>query len=776
MFNSKNIFLSSLILIIFIIVICCYSITFRKKKVIENFNTKILPATIYPPIITSLPPNKISCSSTTDPYGLAFHENPNREVMALGCIFIMVNEKYLAFSSTQNKSHVYLTDRDPLDIPPTEKNPNYYKFNHEKVLDDTVKINLDEPQKWIVEKSMNFNSILIRTLDKPYFYLASDCNGNVFTSLNKNSSNQLWTIIYLGCDQFKIKSVKFNKYLSFKNNDRYLFNKLTGKVYTSNTDNASWNIIPCNAGEYQITSIGDCDSKDKCGSGKKKRTIKCIKNGKEVDPFECIASKKIPEYVSCSVYSGCKPYWENTSWGDCDTPCGYGHKEKKTRCVYKLNNGKIVDAKGHGPMCKSSHPILREKCGPVTAGCNKGWRTKPWSKCTAKCGTGYRTRKVECDYDLPKNKYIKANGAICDPNKKPPARKPCENDSQCIRYWKNTNWSGCPKICGTGTRNRFAHCYIKANGKEKKVADSECTAIKPNTTEHCINYFDCKKNIGPWSKCSNKCGNGYQTRKISCIDKDGNIVSNNHCSFTSSDLIASKKCHEMNGCANRSPCGPSIPLNSNISLDVVFSQDCTGSFYRLLDDIKNQGLIANVCDIIENDFPGSKFGVGAFTDQYSYIMQDLTSNVSLITNAYSKLPNNLKDNNCDGGPESGFTNIFDICTSNSIGWRSDKNVRRIIIQLSDHSHKLTGDGNQVCGYNPQAPTLNELTNSMKSADVWPVFALSNKWESNIEAWYKTFIKKLNTGSYVPLSFNPSTFTNSIINAIGVATGNPKYCS
>ena len=50
-----------------------------------------------------------------------------------------------------------------------------------------------------------------------------------------------------------------------------------------------------------------------------------------------------------------------------------------------------------------------------------------------------------------------------------------------------------------------------------------------------------------------------------------------------------------------------------------------------------------------------------------------------------------------------------------------------------------------------------------------VFALSNKWVSNIDDWYKDMINRLKTGSYVPLSFNSSAFTNSIINAIGVAT-------
>ena len=769
MYNSRNIFLFILIFFVLVFVISCYLYTQNNK--FEKFTN----ITSIPTTPTLIQDNSLSkFSPTMDSYGLSFHMDTNSEVISLGCIYIKSNDKYLAFSSTQNKSHVYLTNRTPLDIPPKGENPIYTDFNYNNIFKNTVKINLDEPQKWIAEKSLHNNDVLIRTLNKPYFYLASDCDGNVFTTLNKNSSNQLWTFIFFGCDEFNIKSVKYNRYLSFQQRGRYLFNKLGNKVYTSknHNNNIIWNIIPCEPGNFKVTSVGKCSST--CGPGRKKRTIKCIKKGKVVDPFECIASKKIPEYEPCVNYSGCVPFWETGMWGDCDTKCGYGLKTKNTRCVYKLNNGKIIDSTNDGPYCKSTPPKVTEKC-LGTIGCKAGWRTGSYGKCNTTCGIGYQTRNVECDYDLPNNVYLKTMGKNCDPSKRPNNKKECKEDSSCKRYWKAEEWSKCPDVCGTGTQTRIVNCYMGFNGTEKKIADSLCTDIKPITSKTCTNYVNCKETVGNWSKCSSSCGYGYQTRKVECKNNLGQIIDNINCP-TINSVTKTKKCHDLSGCNGRTPCAPPPNPGTKISLDVVFSQDCTGSFYGLLSDIKNQNLIRNVCNLINKDFPGSTFGVGAFTDQYSYIIQNLTTDINLITSAYNKLPGTLQDNNCDGGPESGFTNIFEICTSNNIGWRPNKNVRRIIIQLSDHPQKLTGDGNRVCGSNPPAPTFNELKNTIKSANVWPVFALSNKWVSNIDDWYKDIINRLKTGSYVPLSFNSSAFTNSIINAIGVATGNPKYCS
>ena len=56
-----------------------------------------------------------------------------------------------------------------------------------------VDINLDEPQKWKFEKGYG-NSLLIKTSNEPSFYLASNCDGKVFTSQLKGHRSILGNI------------------------------------------------------------------------------------------------------------------------------------------------------------------------------------------------------------------------------------------------------------------------------------------------------------------------------------------------------------------------------------------------------------------------------------------------------------------------------------------------------------------------------------------------------------------------------------------------------
>ncbi|WP_219738861.1 thrombospondin type-1 domain-containing protein [Desulfonema limicola] len=44
-----------------------------------------------------------------------------------------------------------------------------------------------------------------------------------------------------------------------------------------------------------------------------------------------------------------------------------------------------------------------------------------------------------------------------------------------------------------------------------------------------------KWQTGNWSYCSNKCGDGIQTRTVQCTDKNGNVVSDSYCTAARPD-------------------------------------------------------------------------------------------------------------------------------------------------------------------------------------------------------------------------------------------------
>ncbi|GLH06200.1 Papilin, partial [Gryllus bimaculatus] len=86
------------------------------------------------------------------------------------------------------------------------------------------------------------------------------------------------------------------------------------------------------------------------------------------------------------------------------------------------------------------------------------------------------------------------------------------------RRWVVDEWGPCSVSCGGGQRFRYVHCAEDGNGTRTKVADQLCHGHRPHYQEPC-NPMDCPTwNAGEWSGCSASCGEGVQTRNVSCKD------------------------------------------------------------------------------------------------------------------------------------------------------------------------------------------------------------------------------------------------------------------
>uniref|UniRef100_A0A914S533 BPTI/Kunitz inhibitor domain-containing protein n=1 Tax=Parascaris equorum TaxID=6256 RepID=A0A914S533_PAREQ len=70
---------------------------------------------------------------------------------------------------------------------------------------------------------------------------------------------------------------------------------------------------------------------------------------------------------------------------------------------------------------------------------------------------------------------------------------------------------------------RVVYCHsVFANGKRITVDDSNCTLERPPVRQSC-NRFSCPEwQAGPWSACSEKCGDAFQYRSVTCrSEKEG---------------------------------------------------------------------------------------------------------------------------------------------------------------------------------------------------------------------------------------------------------------
>ncbi|NXM53236.1 PPN protein, partial [Illadopsis cleaveri] len=148
------------------------------------------------------------------------------------------------------------------------------------------------------------------------------------------------------------------------------------------------------------------------------------------------------------------------------------------------------------------------------------WSYSSWSECSSECGGGFQTRLVFCTIDneiypdyMCRNKPQPDNNRTC-------GHQPCPQ----TKRWKTGEWSSCSATCGGGTQTRSVYC-VSFDGQSSQgvVEDAECMAFaqQPRRSQPC-NVRQCAAwSTGPWSQCSASCGEGVQTRTVTCRTQQG---------------------------------------------------------------------------------------------------------------------------------------------------------------------------------------------------------------------------------------------------------------
>ena len=134
-----------------------------------------------------------------------------------------------------------------------------------------------------------------------------------------------------------------------------------------------------------------------------------------------------------------------------------------------------------------------------------------WVGCNVPCGTGIDTYKVI--------KQAANGGKACDtPDRttKTCVMPPCGVD--CVGGWESANpdgWSECSATCGTGEQTRTYRVTTKSAGsgnscpyKDGYKETRNCPGLNP-----CPQAVDCKGSWSEWTGCSKGCGGGTKTRR-----------------------------------------------------------------------------------------------------------------------------------------------------------------------------------------------------------------------------------------------------------------------
>ncbi|NXO28602.1 PPN protein, partial [Cisticola juncidis] len=148
------------------------------------------------------------------------------------------------------------------------------------------------------------------------------------------------------------------------------------------------------------------------------------------------------------------------------------------------------------------------------------WSYSSWSECSSECGGGSQSRLVFCTIDneiypdyMCRNKPQPDNNRTC-------GHQPCPQ----TKRWKTGEWGPCSATCGGGTQSRSVYC-VAFDGQRWQgvVEDAECMAFAqpPRRSQPCSLRQCAAWSTGPWSQCSASCGEGVQTRTVTCRTQQG---------------------------------------------------------------------------------------------------------------------------------------------------------------------------------------------------------------------------------------------------------------
>ncbi|NXJ15763.1 PPN protein, partial [Odontophorus gujanensis] len=181
-------------------------------------------------------------------------------------------------------------------------------------------------------------------------------------------------------------------------------------------------------------------------------------------------------------------------------------------------------------MCRNKpQPGNNRTCGHQTCPQTKRWKTGEWGPCSATCGGGTQTRSVYCvAFDGQSSQGVVDNAECMAFAQQPHSSQPC-NRRQCAT-WSTGPWSECSASCGEGVQTRTVTCRTQQGSQAQDFAclvEPKPPATQPCLKENCIQEVGW--HVGDWGLCSKSCNSGIRTRQVICADGDSKFYSADIC-------------------------------------------------------------------------------------------------------------------------------------------------------------------------------------------------------------------------------------------------------
>ncbi|NXM26628.1 PPN protein, partial [Oxyruncus cristatus] len=200
-------------------------------------------------------------------------------------------------------------------------------------------------------------------------------------------------------------------------------------------------------------------------------------------------------------------------------------------------------------LCRNKpQPDNNRTCGHQACPQTKRWKTGEWGSCSATCGGGTQTRSVYCvAFDGQSSQGVVDNAECMAFAQQPRSSQPC-NVRQCAT-WSTGPWSECSASCGEGVQTRTITCKTQQGSQAQDFAclmEPKPSATQPCLKENCIQEIGW--HVGDWGLCSKSCDSGIRTRQVICADGDSKFYSPETCK-----AIQPEKPATLGSC-NMQPC------------------------------------------------------------------------------------------------------------------------------------------------------------------------------------------------------------------------------
>ncbi|XP_064421989.1 ADAMTS-like protein 3 isoform X2 [Latimeria chalumnae] len=252
------------------------------------------------------------------------------------------------------------------------------------------------------------------------------------------------------------------------------------KCWTSNDLQRITAWVNVNTEEYrwQLGEWTPCSAS--CGNtGIQSRRLQCISTNKqEVNESACDHLPPPTVIIQPCHRKDCPVRWVSTAWSECSSSCRNGIQQRQVTCQQILATG-IVNILSSDACWKENRPSEKRSC--FLESCAE-WRIFAWGKCTGRCvgpTLALQHRQITCQHQngstVPESN--------CDERKRPVSSRNCSSE-MCSVYWKTGPWRACTAACGNGFQSRRVDCIHTKNNK--MVADQYCGWQKrPMTWQHC---------------------------------------------------------------------------------------------------------------------------------------------------------------------------------------------------------------------------------------------------------------------------------------------------